>query len=178
LAEDASTVAGPSACSSATVSTANQSDGDCDVAQSTVAWATFLGMSVEANRALVLSYIVASQRARSTGLDEDFAAVRGFLADDVVISLASAWADEPFVVAHRGADAVVARLRESVNSGSRLKTENQTIIADEDNVFVEQFSTVLTDDGPRRSAVAFVFAGGDGAITSIKTFRNNLNLPV
>lgn len=129
------------------------------------------------NREIVLAYVAAAQRARSSGLDEDFAEVRSFFAEDVVVSLASPWTDDPFTVAHRGADAVIARLRESVNSGSRLKTENRAVLADGDHVFVEQISTATTDDGVRRSAVGFLFTLKDGRITSVKTFRNNANVP-
>ena len=135
-------------------------------------------MTAAENRDLVLSYIAASQRARASGREEDFAAVRSYFADDVVISMASAWTDEPFRVVFRDADSVIARLRQPVNSGARLETENRTVLADEDEVFVEQVSTATAEDGTRRcSAVGFLFSLDRGRITSIRTFRNDLNVP-
>ena len=65
-----------------------------------------------------------------------------------------------------------------MNSGARLETENGTVLADRDEVFVEQISTATTADGTcRRSAVGFLFSVSDERITSIRTFRNNLNVP-
>jgi ketosteroid isomerase-like protein len=130
------------------------------------------------NRDLVLSYIAASQRARASGLAEDFAAVRAFFADNVTVAIASAWTDDPYTIAFTDADSLIARLAQPVNSGARLETENRAVLADKNEVFVEQISTATTDDGTRRrSAVGFLFSVSDGRIASIKTFRNNLNVP-
>jgi ketosteroid isomerase-like protein len=135
-------------------------------------------VSAAENRDLVLSYIAASQHARASGLDEDFAAVRAFFADDVTVSMASPWTDEPYTVAFTDADSLIARLAQPVNSGARLETENRSVLVDGNEVFVEQISTATTSDGTiRRSAVGFLFALDDGRISSIRTFRNNLNVP-
>lgn len=51
---------------------------------------------------LVLAYAEAAQRARASGLAEDFDNIRGFLADEVEIRLAGSWTDEPWRTAHDG----------------------------------------------------------------------------
>ncbi len=126
---------------------------------------------------LVLGYVAASQRARSTGDPADFAAVRNFLADDVVITTASPWTDEPWRVAHSGADAVVARLQATVNAAAVLRTETVNAVAAGRDVLVEQVSVLTTDRGERTSAVCFLFTVDGGAITACRTYRNDAGLP-
>ena len=54
----------------------------------------------------------------------------------------------------------------------------EVLAADGDEVFVEQVSTATAEDGTRRcSAVGFLFSLDRGRITSIRTFRNDLNVP-
>ena len=72
---------------------------------------------------LVLAYIEAARRARSSGRAEDFEILYEFLADEVQMRLASPWTDEPWRTAHLGADAVVERLRAPVNAASRLTSQ-------------------------------------------------------
>ena len=67
---------------------------------------------------LVLTYVEAAQRARASGGQDDFEAIRGYLADEVEIRLASPWTNEPWRTAHSGADAVVDRLRSGANAGA------------------------------------------------------------
>jgi hypothetical protein len=43
---------------------------------------------------LVLAYVEAAQRARISGGQDDFDAIRGYLADEVEIRLASPWTNE------------------------------------------------------------------------------------
>lgn len=64
---------------------------------------------------LVLAYVEAAQRARASGGQDDFEAIRGYLADEVEIRLASPWTNEPWRTAHTRADAVVDRLRSGAN---------------------------------------------------------------
>ena len=74
---------------------------------------------------LVLTYVEAAQRARTSGAQDDFEAIRGYLADEVEIKLASPWTRVPWRTAHTGADALVDRLRDDVVplaiGGTRLK---------------------------------------------------------
>jgi hypothetical protein len=68
---------------------------------------------------LVLQYVAATQRARSSQNYEDFEAIRSYLADDIQTCLASPWADAPWRTAHSGAGAVIERLREPEVSRAR-----------------------------------------------------------
>ena len=67
---------------------------------------------------LVLAYVEAAQRARTSGGLADLEAIRVYLADEVEIRLASSWTTEPWRTAHTGADAVVDRLRSGANAGA------------------------------------------------------------
>ncbi len=127
--------------------------------------------------ALVLDYIAALQHARSTGEPADFQSVRSFLSDDIVIKLAGPWREDPWRVAHEGADAVIARLRAPVNSGSVLRTETVNAVAAGPDVLVEQVSVLRTDSGDRTSAVCFLFTVEDGRIVACRTYRNDSGLP-
>lgn len=131
----------------------------------------------EARVALVLAYIAASQRARSTGDPADFESVRAFLADDIVITMAAPWTEAPWRVAHVGAEAVIARLQAPVNSGAVLRTETVNAVAAGDEVLVEQVSVLTTEAGEQTSAVCFLFTVRDGRITASRAYRNDLGLP-
>jgi ketosteroid isomerase-like protein len=126
---------------------------------------------------LVRSYIAASQRARTSGDAQDFEALRVHLAPDVVIKIASPWADEPWRVMHRGADAVVTRLQAPINNAASLTTENVTVQQAGDDVYVEQLSAIVDSDGTHVSMVCHVFSVVDGRITGIRTYRNERGLP-
>lgn len=136
------------------------------------------GPASDAAVGTVLAYIAASQRARSTGDPADFRAVREFLAEDIVITLAAPWTEEPWRVALEGADAVIARLQAPVNSGSVLRTETVNAVAAGDEVLVEQVSVLTTETGERTSAVCFLFTVRDGRITASRAYRNDAGLPV
>jgi ketosteroid isomerase-like protein len=126
---------------------------------------------------VVLSYIEASQRARASGRAEDFEALRQFLADDFVIKVASPWTDEPWLVMHRGADAVIARLQAPVNKATSLTTENTTVQQAGNDVYVEQLSTIVNDDGTHVSMVCHIFTVVDGVITGLRGYRNERGIP-
>jgi ketosteroid isomerase-like protein len=126
---------------------------------------------------VVLSYIAASQRARASGRVEDFDALRGFLAADYVIKVASPWTEEPWQVMHRGADAVIARLQAPMNKATSLTTENTTVQQAGNDVYVEQFSTIVDDDGTHVSMVCHIFTVVDGVITGLRGYRNERGIP-
>ena len=126
---------------------------------------------------VVLSYIEASQRARASGRAEDFEALRQFLADDFIIKVASPWTDEPWLVMHRGADAVIARLQEPINKATSLTTENTTVQQAGNDVYVEQLSTIVDDDGTHVSMVCHIFTVVDGVITGLRGYRNERGIP-
>jgi ketosteroid isomerase-like protein len=126
---------------------------------------------------VVLSYIEASQRARASGRIEDFEALRTFMADDYVIRVASPWTDEPWQVMHRGADAVIARLQAPINKAASLTTENTTVQQAGNDVYVEQLSTIVDDDGTHVSMVCHIFTVVDGVITGVRGYRNERGIP-
>ena len=127
---------------------------------------------------LVRSYIEASQRARASGSVADFDALRGFLAADVTIKLAGPWADEPWQVSpHRGADAVIERLKAPINTATSLTTENSNVQQAGDDVLVEQLSTIVNSEGTHVSSVCHIFSVTDGAITGVRTYRNERGMP-
>jgi ketosteroid isomerase-like protein len=126
---------------------------------------------------VVLSYIEASQRARASGRIEDFEALRTFMADDYVIRVASPWTDEPWQVMHRGADAVIARLQAPINKAASLTTENTTVHQAGNDVYVEQLSTIVDDDGTHVSMVCHIFTVVDGVITGLRGYRNERGIP-
>ena len=100
---------------------------------------------------LVLAYIEASQRARASQRPEDFEAIRGFLADDIEIKLASPWTDAPWRVSLTSADQMVERLKAPVNKSFSLTTENTNVSQAGEDVLVEQLSTIV-QEGARTSA--------------------------
>ena len=126
---------------------------------------------------LVVAYVEAAQRARTTGSQDDFDAIRAYLADEVEIRLASPWTDEPWRVAHTGADAVIHRLRSAANAGARLTTESVNAVMAGGDVLIEQVSTLHTDEGDKVSCVAHLFTVVDDRIASIRTYRNDAGLP-
>ena len=126
---------------------------------------------------LVLAYVAAAQRARTSGGQEDFEAIRAYLADEVEIRLAGPWTHEPWRTVHTGADAVVDRLRSGANAGARLTTETVNAVAAGGDVLVEQVSTLHTDEGDKVSCVAHLFTVVDNQIARIRTYRNDAGLP-
>jgi ketosteroid isomerase-like protein len=126
---------------------------------------------------LVLAYLKTTQRARSTQDEVDFEAIRPYLANEVEIRLASPWTDEPWRVAHTGADDMIERLRAGINSGSSLTTETVNAVAAGPDVLVEQVSTLHTNQGDKVSCVAHIFSIADGRIARIRTYRNDSGLP-
>jgi ketosteroid isomerase-like protein len=125
---------------------------------------------------LVLAYVEAAQRARASGGQDDFEAIRGYLADEVEIWLASPWTNEPWRTAHTGADAVVDRLRSGANAPARLTTETVNAVAAGGDVLIEQVSTLHTGEGDKVSCVAHLFTVADNRITRIRTYRNDAGL--
>jgi ketosteroid isomerase-like protein len=130
-----------------------------------------------ASTRLVLSYIETIQRARASGKLDDFEAIRRFLADDLVIKIASPWTDEPWQVMHQGADALITRLQAPINKATSLTTENVTVQQAGDDVYVEQLSTIVDDDGTHISMVCHVFTVVDGVITGVRGYRNDRGIP-
>ncbi len=127
--------------------------------------------------ALVLAWIEASQRARSSQQRQDYEALRQFLADDVEVKLASAWTDSPWRIAHTSADQMVERLGAAINQGSVLRTENTNVVQAGKDVLVEQLSTITRDGTDYVSTVCHIFTIEDGRIKQLRTYRNDDNLP-
>ena len=126
---------------------------------------------------LVRAWLDASLAARTSGKAEDFEALHRFLHPEIEILLASGWADDPWRVAHRGAESVVARLQEAINSASSLSTETVNMAAAGTDVLVEQLSVLEGPFGPRRTMIAHIFTVTDGQIVRIRSYRNDANLP-
>ncbi len=126
---------------------------------------------------LVRAWLTASQGARESGNAEEFEALHRFLHPEIEILMASGWADDPWRVAHRGADSVVARLQEAINSASSLSTETVNLTAAGADVLVEQLSVLEGPFGPRRTMIAHIFTVADGRIVRIRSYRNDANLP-
>jgi ketosteroid isomerase-like protein len=128
-------------------------------------------------KTLVRNYIEAAQRARASGREEDFQALREFLAADVVTKVASPWTDEPWQVMQQGADALVTRLQAPINKATSLTTENVTVQQAGDDVYVEQLSTIVDDNGTHVSMVCHIFSVVDGLITGMRAYRNERGIP-
>ena len=126
---------------------------------------------------LVRSYIEAVQRARASGDVDDFGALRGFLAADVVTKVASPWTDEPWLVMQQGADAVITRLQAPINKATSLTTENVNVQQAGDDVLVEQLSTIIDSEGKHVSMACHIFSVADGVITGVRAYRNDRGLP-
>ena len=126
---------------------------------------------------LVESYIAAIQRARASGEVDDFEAIRAFLAPDFIIKAASPWTDEPWQVMHRGADEWITRLQAPINQASSLTTENAIVQQAGDDVYVEQLSTIVDDNGTHVSMVCHIFTVVDGVITGVRGYRNERGIP-
>ncbi len=74
----------------------------------------------------------------------------------------------------RGRAAVLAVLRDSRNSWSRLQTKTVNAFAGGEQVLVEQVSTLVDKDGTQHvKPVAFVFLVADGRVAKISTYRND-----
>jgi ketosteroid isomerase-like protein len=127
--------------------------------------------------ALVLAWIEASQRARTSQRPQDFDALRQFLADDVLVKLASPWTDSPWRIAYTSADQMVDRLMAPINQGSTLTTENTNVVQAGKDVLVEQLSTINVDGLDHVSTVCHIFTVEDGRITRLRTYRNDQGLP-
>ncbi len=126
---------------------------------------------------LVRGYIEAVQRARASGDADDFDVLREFLAADVVIKVASPWTDEPWQVLHRDADGVITRLQAPINRATSLTTENVAVQQAGDDVYVEQLSTLIDDNGTHVSMVCHIFTVFDGLITGVRVYRNERGSP-
>ena len=126
---------------------------------------------------LVLTCIEASQRARATRQPAEWDAVRSFLAEDVVIKVASPWADDPWRVAFTRADAVIERLKAPINTASSLTTENVNVQRAGEDVMVEQLSLITDQEGRHVSTVCHIFSVRDGLISGIRTYRNESRIP-
>jgi ketosteroid isomerase-like protein len=126
---------------------------------------------------LVCAYIEASQRARASQLPEDFDAIRGFLADDIEIKVASQWTDAPWRVLVTSADQMVERLKAPINKGSSLTTENSNVAQAGEDVLVEQLSTIVQDGRTHVSVVCHIFTVEDGKVAAIRTYRNENGIP-
>jgi ketosteroid isomerase-like protein len=99
------------------------------------------------------------------------------LAPDAVTKVASPWTDEPWQVMQRGADAIVTRLRAPINKTTSLTTENVTVQQAGDDVYVEQLSTIVDDNGSHVSMVCHIFSVADGVITGVRAYRNERGIP-
>jgi ketosteroid isomerase-like protein len=127
---------------------------------------------------LVRNYIETAQRARQTQRTEDLQRLRSFLADDLVIKMASPWCDAPWRVVSGSADQLIRRLADPINSGSSLTTETVNAVpAGDDDVLVEQLSTFTRDGQDFVSMVCHIFTVTDGKISSIRAYRNDSGLP-
>jgi len=127
--------------------------------------------------AVVHDFITASQRARHSQEPSDLETVRRCLAREIEIRLAGPWTDEPWRVAHSGADQVVARLQEPSNAGNVLSTETVNMVAAGPDVLVEQLSTIAREGSRHTSMVCHIFTVEEGLITAIRSYRNDVGLP-
>ena len=127
--------------------------------------------------ALVRSYVQTTQRARQTQSPQDLNALRAFLADDLTITMASAWTDTPWRVVSTSADQLLARLAAPINQGSSLTTETVNAVRAGDDVMVEQLSTITRDGQDLVSMVCHIFTVEDDKITAIRAYRNDSGLP-
>jgi ketosteroid isomerase-like protein len=126
---------------------------------------------------LVRAYIEATQRARDTQAPEDLATMRGLLADDMTVKMASPWTDGPWRIVITSADQLVARMKAPINRGSSLVTENVNLVQAGSDVLVEQLSTITRDEGTQVSMVCHIFTVEDGKIAAIRAYRNDDGLP-
>jgi len=126
---------------------------------------------------LVRAYIEASQRARDSQLPQDFEAIRGLLADDIEIKVASQWTHEPWRVNFTSADQTVERLKAPINKGSSLTTENTNVAQAGKDVLVEQLSTIVRDGRTHVSMVCHIFTIEDSKVATIRTYRNENGIP-
>lgn len=126
---------------------------------------------------LVRAYIEASQRARTSQLPQDFDALRGFLADDIEIKVASPWTEAPWREHFTSADQVVERLKAPINKGSSLTTENTNVAQAGEDVLVEQLSTIVQDGRTYVSMVCHIFTIEDRKVAAIRTYRNESGIP-
>jgi ketosteroid isomerase-like protein len=126
---------------------------------------------------LVLAYIEASQRARTSQRPEDFDATRGFLADDIEIKVASPWTDAPWRVHFTSAENAVERLKAPINKGLSLTTKNTNVSQAGRDVLVEQLSTIVQDGRTHISMVCHIFTIEDGKVSAIRTYRNESGIP-
>jgi len=99
------------------------------------------------------------------------------LAADAVTKVASPWTAEPWQVMQRGADAIVARLQAPINKATSLTTENVTVQQAGADVYVEQLSTIVDDNGTHVSMVCHIFSVVDGVITGVRAYRNERGIP-
>lgn len=127
--------------------------------------------------ALVRGYISAAQRARTTQAQEDLEALRAYLADDVVIKMASPWTDEPWRVMTTTASELLDRFTAPINQGNSLRTETVNAVRAGDDVLVEQVSTVHRDGRDHVSIVCHIFTLEDGRISGIRAYRNDAGIP-
>jgi ketosteroid isomerase-like protein len=126
---------------------------------------------------LVRAYLEATQRARETQLPEDFATMRGFLADDIQIRVASPWTDAPWREMYSTADAVVERMKAPINKSSSLTTVNANVVQAGPDVLVEQHSSIARDGRMHVSMVCHIFTVANGKLAAIRTYRNENNIP-
>jgi len=126
---------------------------------------------------LVRAYIEATQRARDTQKPEDLAAMRGFLADDVTVKMASPWTSTPWRVVFTAADQLVERMKAPINKSSSLTTENVNVVQAGKDVLVEQLSTITRAGRSHVSMVCHIFTVEDGKIAAIRAYRNDDGVP-
>ena len=126
---------------------------------------------------LVRNYIESTQRARATQHLDDLATLRTFLADDLIIKMASPWTDSPWRVVSTSADQLVRRLTDPINQGSSLSTETVNAVRAGDDVMVEQVSTISRGGDSFVSIVCHIFSVDAGKITTIRTYRNDNGIP-
>lgn len=126
---------------------------------------------------LVRAYIEATQRARDTQTQEDLAAMRAFLADNMTVKMASPWTDAPWRVVITSAGQLVDRMKAPINKGSSLTTENVNLVQAGRDVLVEQLSTIAHGGRTHVSMVCHIFTVEDGKIAAIRTYRNDDGVP-
>ena len=125
--------------------------------------------------ALVTSYIEATQRARGLRSDDDFAVVRRFLTDDLVVEQAAPWEDEPWRLSagrRHGDRPTSCRL----NAGSRCRPRPSI----RSRPATRCWSRDLDDDGvgrrgPTQRGLLPVHPDR-GRISRIRLFRNDVGL--
>ena len=71
----------------------------------------------------------------------------------------------------------MTRLQAPIKKATSLTTENVTVQQAGDDVYVEQLSTIVDDNGNHVSMVCHIFSVVDGLITGVRAYLNERGIP-